>query len=43
LTRTDNSFINDRAQRNLLYLEGKASSPEQQDQNALSQLLKKNR
>lgn len=42
LARSDNTFINDRAQRNLLYLEGKASSPEQQDQEALTQLLKKN-
>ncbi|MBS1971275.1 MAG: hypothetical protein JSU04_13280 [Bdellovibrionales bacterium] len=42
LARSDNTFINDRAQRNLLYLEGKASSPEQQDQAALTQLLKKN-
>jgi hypothetical protein len=42
LARSDNAFINDRAQRNLLYLEGKASSPEQQDQEALTQLLKKN-
>lgn len=41
LARSDNNFINDRAQRNLLYLEGKASSPEQQDQAALTQLLKK--
>jgi len=43
LAHSDNSFINDRAQRNLLYLEGKASSPEQQDREALTQLLKKNR
>jgi hypothetical protein len=42
LARSDNTFINDRAQRNLLYLEGKASSSEQQDQEALTQLLKKN-
>lgn len=41
LARSDNGFINDRAQRNLLYLEGKASSPEKQDQEALTQLLKK--
>lgn len=41
LAHSDNNFINDRAQRNLLYLEGKASSPEQQDQAALTQLLKK--
>lgn len=41
IARSDNSFINDRAQRNLLYLEGKASSPEQQDQEALTKLLKK--
>lgn len=41
LAQTDNGFINDRAQRNLLYLEGKASSPEQQDKEALTQLLKK--
>lgn len=41
LARSDNNFINDRAQRNLLYLEGKASSPEQQDQKALTQLLNK--
>lgn len=43
LARSDNGFINDRAQRNLLYLEGKASSPEQQDQEALTKLLKKSR
>lgn len=44
LSRTDNSFISDRAQRNLLFREGKVSaSPEQQDQEALNQLLKKNR
>ncbi len=42
LAHSDNTFINDRAQRNLLYLEGKASSPEQQDQEALTRLLKKN-
>lgn len=42
LAQTDNSFISDRAQRNLLYREGKvASSPEQQDQAVLNQLLKK--
>jgi len=41
LSRSDNNFINDRAQRNLMFLEGKASSPEQQDQSALTQLLKK--
>lgn len=44
LAHTDNSFISDRAQRNLLYREGKVSnSPEQQDQEALSQLLQKTR
>lgn len=43
LAQVDNGFITDRAQRNLLYREGKvSSSPEQQDQEALSQLLKKN-
>jgi hypothetical protein len=42
LARIDNTFIADRAQRNLHYREGKGtSSPEQQDQEALTQLLKK--
>lgn len=42
LAGTDNSFLSDRAQRNLLYREGKVrASPEQQDQIALTQLLKK--
>ncbi|WP_413288758.1 hypothetical protein [Bdellovibrio sp. HCB337] len=42
LASTDNSFISDRAQRNLLFREGKVTtSPEQQDQEALTQLLKK--
>lgn len=42
LSQTDNSFISDRAQRNLLYREGKvSSSPELQDQEALNHLLKK--
>jgi len=42
LAGTDNSFLGDRAQRNLLYREGKVrASPEQQDQMALTQLLKK--
>ncbi|MGZ3743512.1 MAG: hypothetical protein ACXWRE_07855 [Pseudobdellovibrionaceae bacterium] len=42
LAQVDNTFITDRAQRNLLYREGKVSaSPEQQDQEALSKLLKK--
>jgi hypothetical protein len=42
LAQTDNSFISDRAQRNLAYREKKvSSSPEQQDQAALTQLLNK--
>lgn len=44
LAKADNSFILDRAQRNLLYREGVTSkSPEEQDQEALSLLLKKAR
>jgi len=42
LAQTDNSYISDRAQRNLAYREKKvSSSPEQQDQAALTQLLNK--
>lgn len=41
LSRADNSFITDRAQRTLLYRESKVSSPEKQDQDALNQLLEK--
>lgn len=41
LAQIDNTFITDRAQRNLHFREGKvSSSPEQQDQKALTQLLK---
>ncbi len=42
LSKSDNAFITDRAQRNMLYRQGRISStPEQQDQEALAQLLKK--
>lgn len=42
LAQADNTFVVDRAQRNLLYREGKISAaPEQQDQEALTKLLKK--
>jgi len=42
LTRADNKFLADRAQRTLLYREGKISaSPETQDQQALTKLLEK--
>lgn len=42
LSHIDNEFITDRAQRNLMYIEGKvSSSPQQQDTEALSRLLKK--
>ncbi|HEY8271380.1 MAG TPA: hypothetical protein VIG33_10875 [Pseudobdellovibrionaceae bacterium] len=42
LAQVNNSFVVDRAQRSLLYREGKVSrAPEQQDQEALSKLIKK--
>lgn len=41
IATSNDHFLADRAQRSLLYREGKVSAPEQQDQEALKQLLDK--